>query len=159
MFVSKLLHSIVGSDVYILIAAVVTAVLLAFALWVAKKNTKRDAEWQIKNNVDFSLDINRTLTVTYSLFTTLISLFPLFGMFGTVVALLGLDLSAGELEGVKGSFFDALTSTAWGIIFSVIFKIAHALVADFIEKQIVSSAEVAEIPREGPPKRQESKKK
>ncbi len=81
MFVSKLLHSIVGSDVYILFAAVVAAVLLAFALWVAKKNTKRDAEWQIKNNVDFSLDINRTLTVTYSLFTTLISLFPLFGMF------------------------------------------------------------------------------
>ena len=153
MFVSKLLYSIVHNDVYILITAIVTAVLLAFALWVAKKNTKRDAEWRIKNNVDFSLDINNTLTVSYSLFTTLISLFPLLGMFGTVVALLGLDLSAGELEGVKGSFFDALTSTAWGIIFSVVFKIVHSLVADFIEKQIALSAEVAELPPEEPKKK------
>lgn len=149
MFAEKLLHSIVRGDVYILIAAVVTALVLALMLWVARKNAKRTVRWRIVNNVDFSLDINKTLTVAYSLFTTLISLFPLLGMFGTVVALLGLDLSAGELDAVKGSFFDALTSTAWGIIFSVVFKLVHAFVADFIERQIADSASVAALPAAG----------
>ena len=56
----------------------------------------------------------------YNMFITLITLFPLLGMFGTVAALLSLDLT-GEIEQIKGNFFNALTSTAWGIVFSVLF--------------------------------------
>ncbi len=143
MFGTNLLQSIVRSDLYILIAAILTALLFILCLWLARKNTGRTVKWRIRDNVDFSLDINKELTVFYSLFTTMISLFPLLGMFGTVTALLGLDLSAGDLDGVKGNFFDALTSTAWGIIFSVVYKVLHALFADFIEDQIRDSRQVS----------------
>lgn len=56
----------------------------------------------------------------------MISIFPLLGMLGTVIGLLGLDLASGDMDNIKNNFFIALTSTAWGIIFSVIFKVAHA---------------------------------
>jgi len=69
----------------------------------------------------------------YTLFVTIISLFPLLGMLGTVNGLLGLDLANGDMENIKVNFFAALTSTAWGIIFSVIFKILHAFQVDKCE--------------------------
>ena len=81
---------------------------------------------------------------SYTLFVTFISIFPLLGMFGTVCGLLGLDLSAGDMENIKNNFFMALTSTAWGIIFSVIFKIVHAYYADDIEEQIEIAKKLSE---------------
>ena len=57
----------------------------------------------------------RILEILYALFTTMITIFPLLGMFGTVAGLLGLDFD--DLENIKNNFFVALTSTAWGIIF------------------------------------------
>ena len=38
------------------------------------------------------------------------------------------------VEQIKGNFFNALTSTAWGIVFSVLFKIANAIVENKIEQ-------------------------
>ena len=65
-------------------------------------------------------------------------------MFGTVAALLGLDLSAGDMTNIKNNFFVALTSTAWGIIFSVIFKIIHASSELYFEKKIKESTDLME---------------
>ena len=58
----------------------------------------------------------------YSLFTTFTSVFPLWGMLGTVKSLIE---AAGNMAGgtpAVDKFFSALTSTAWGIIFAIIFK-------------------------------------
>ena len=63
---------------------------------------------------------------------TLISFFPLLGMLGTVTALLKLDLTEAN-DSVKNNFFDALTSTAWGIVFSLIFKGMNAFIETDIE--------------------------
>ena len=60
-------------------------------------------------------------------------------MLGTVFGLLGLDLASGDMENIKNNFFIALTSTAWGIIFSVFFKILDAVFLDDIEKQVESA--------------------
>ncbi len=125
-FLKKLFSSIHTSDSYILIFAVLALVFLATSVWLA-----RMIEKDLKNNQPIKR-IHQMLGVFYTLFVTFISLFPLLGMFGTVKALLELDLS-GDLEVIKLKFFNALTSTAWGIIFSVIFKIIHALVQSWME--------------------------
>ena len=50
--------------------------------------------------------------------------------------MLGLDFSANNMENIKTNFFIALTLTAWGIIFSLIFKFINSFASDFIESQM-----------------------
>lgn len=139
IFRDKLLQSISGNDAYIGIAALIALVFLVASLFFARAIEKRLDTWHEKKNVSFSKSLNVWLNVCYSMFTTLITLFPLFGMFGTVMALLGLDLSAGDMANIQNNFFDALTSTAWGIVFAGLFKLVHAAVVNYIEEQIEGS--------------------
>ena len=128
--------SIKGDDFYILVVAIVALCLfiLTFINAVAIKGKVKD--WKKVRNSKFSGYLCQQLKVLYTLFVTSISIFPLLGMFGTVIGLLGLDLATGDMENIRANFFIALTSTAWGIIFSVGFKILHALIADYVEEQI-----------------------
>jgi chemotaxis protein MotA len=48
------------------------------------------------DRVDKIFDSYRKINSNYTLFITLISIFPLLGMLGTVIALLGLDMSTAE---------------------------------------------------------------
>ena len=63
----------------------------------------------------------------YALFTNFTSVFPLLGMFGTVISL----LSMGDLIGseVQGAFFTALTSTFWGIVAAIAFKMLDSRIS------------------------------
>lgn len=76
-----------------------------------------------------------TLDVSYTLFVAIISIFPLLGLFGTVKSLLMLDIT-GAAQAVQGNFFEALTSTAWGIIFAIIFKMINAFLQPYAENNI-----------------------
>lgn len=136
-FWEKLFSSLGASDGYILIFAVLSLVFLLTSLWLSRIIDK-----DIKLNQPVAR-VHQILSVFYTLFVTFISLFPLLGMFGTVRALLELDLS-GELEIIKIKFFNALTSTAWGIIFSIIFKTVHALFQSWIETQLNKTGTVPE---------------
>ncbi|MBQ7113505.1 MAG: MotA/TolQ/ExbB proton channel family protein [Clostridia bacterium] len=140
----KLAASIRGDDFYICIWAIAALVFFAASLILSHAIEKRLLLLKAERNISFSRYLNSTLTVVYSLFTTLVSLFPLLGMYGTVRALLGLGLAAGDLQNIKANFFLALTSTAWGIIFSIIFKVAHAFVVNYIECQIEESKKIVE---------------
>lgn len=63
-------------------------------------------------------DVNRW----YALFSGFTSVFPLWGMLGTVISLIK---AAGVMDAggvAMDEFFGALSSTAWGIIFGIIFK-------------------------------------
>lgn len=120
--------------------AVVAGVLLVFSVASAKKiekRIKRKSEHEFKRTMYYFLDI------PYTVFITLISVFPLLGMLGTVIALLSLDLS-GDTEALKGNFFQALDTTMWGIIFAVVFKIINAFFQPFIEAQIEKSKNLLE---------------
>ena len=128
--------SIKGDDFYILIAAIVAACLFLLTLIDAIVVKDKIKDWKQVRNSKFSGYLCQQLKVLYTLFVTSISIFPLLGMFGTVIGLLGLDLATGNMENIRTNFFIALTSTAWGIIFSVIFKILHALITDYVEEQI-----------------------
>ena len=134
-FMSKLFGSITSNDFYILFFALLTAFLLVIVLWANKRVDKEFGRW--KREKHYSRLIYRCLTIGYTLFVTLISIFPLLGMFGTVTALLGLDLSSdAAVSSARNGFFNALTSTTWGIIFAVIFKIVNAVIASSVENNI-----------------------
>ncbi|MBO5448797.1 MAG: MotA/TolQ/ExbB proton channel family protein [Ruminococcus sp.] len=66
----------------------------------------------------------------YSLFVNLTGIFPLLGILGTVVSLLGM---VSDMENVTGNFYGALTSTFWGLIFAIIFKLLDGVVSAKIE--------------------------
>lgn len=79
----------------------------------------------------------KSLNRNYTVFVTVVSIFPLLGMFGTVIALLSIDMSnVDALNSAKTSFFDALTSTVWGLIFAIVFKFVNACAFSDVEDLI-----------------------
>lgn len=140
----KLKDSILSNDFLILLAAIVALGFMLVTIVLSKAIERRTKEWEKNKNVKFSKFLLHGTSKFYTLFVTMISIFPLLGMLGTVVGLLGLDLASGDMDNIKNNFFVALTSTAWGIIFSVIFKIIHAWIADNIEEQIETAKKLAE---------------
>ena len=140
----KLKDSILSNDFLILLAAIVALGFMLVTIVLSKAIERRAKEWEQNKNVKFSKFLLHGTNKFYTLFVTMISIFPLLGMLGTVVGLLGLDLASGDMDNIKNNFFVALTSTAWGIIFSVIFKIIHAWIADNVEEQIETAKKLAE---------------
>ena len=136
---SKMFSSIVSSDTIILVIAVLTGVI--FWSLCKKKNEFRNnfPRWKNEHRFRKINAKNTSLKKWHNIFITLISFFPLLGMLGTVTALLKLDLTEATGD-VKNNFFDALTSTAWGIVFSLIFKGMNAFIETEIE-DIVDKAE------------------
>lgn len=70
----------------------------------------------------------RKTNLSYTLFVNVTSIFPLMGLLGTVISLLPMVKIMGDLDAQTGSFFLALTSTFWGIVFAIIFKGINGLV-------------------------------
>lgn len=68
----------------------------------------------------------------YSFFSNTVAVFPLLGMLGTVISLYNL---AGDLADTTTSFFSALSSTIWGIVFAIIGKCADAFIAPKVEAE------------------------
>ncbi len=127
-FLLEMLKSIFSphGDLYILFAAAATVGVMLRILAVRREIIEEMEK--MPDNPDWAETDRRRLNKWYTMFLTLISIFPLLGMFGTVAALLNLDFSdlAGSLDSVKTDFFRALTSTAWGIVFSVTFKLINS---------------------------------
>jgi chemotaxis protein MotA len=144
-FWSKLTHSLFSSDLPIFFVMIFT-VLTFLLVYRTKKIVERDiGKWERERNKRFTQYMYKILTISYTLFITEISLFPLFGMLGTVTALLGLDMSDAEaISNAKNNFFDALTSTTWGIIFAVIFKVVNAFIATSVEDSIRKLSELSD---------------
>jgi biopolymer transport protein ExbB len=72
--------------------------------------------------------------VYYHLFATLNSLFPLLGILGTIIGLLRMVGMENQL--VMANFTLALTSTFWGLVFSIIFKAIDGMIApNFYQNQ------------------------
>ena len=66
----------------------------------------------------------------YALFVNITGIFPLLGILGTVVSLLGL---VSDMNNVAGNFYGALTSTFWGLIFAILFKFLDGIISPEIE--------------------------
>lgn len=146
---SKFLHSLAPYYDYIIFAFAVYTGYIAVKLGQKRESVDSEIyDWEAASENVYNVDrvdkifkSYRKLNSNYTLFITLISIFPLLGMLGTVIGLLGLDMSGAEaISNAKDSFFTALTSTFWGIIFAVLFKIINARlfadVEDLIQRHL-----------------------
>ena len=66
----------------------------------------------------------------YSIFANVTAIFPLLGILGTVVSLLPM---VAELSDMQQNFFAALTSTCWGLVFAIIFKLLDGFLSARLE--------------------------
>ena len=66
----------------------------------------------------------------YSVFVNVTSIFPLLGILGTVVSLLPM---VSEFADMQTNFFAALTSTFWGLVFAIIFKLLDGFLSSRME--------------------------
>ena len=133
-FFGKMLSSIL-EDWYIFLAALVCVGCL---IVIRLSNKKIDRSFELWKSENFySNFIYKSLSLSYSIFVTLITIFPLLGMFGTVKSLLVLNfMDENAILDARNSFFDALTSTAWGIIFAILFKVINAVVSKHTEDNV-----------------------
>ena len=60
----------------------------------------------------------------YSVFVNITAIFPLLGIFGTVVSLIPMVENISDMQ---QNFFAALTSTFWGLVFAIVFKLLDGI--------------------------------
>lgn len=79
----------------------------------------------------------KILNFFYTIFMTVVSIFPLLGMLGTVLSLLNLNFDNIEnMQETQKQFINALNTTALGLIFSIVFKFINSFFQSGIEKVI-----------------------
>jgi biopolymer transport protein ExbB len=76
------------------------------------------------------ISLRKRSGVLYNIFSILTSLFTMLGILGTVISLIPM---VEDMDVIKANFFVALTSTFWGLVFAVIFKIFDASVSGRID--------------------------
>ena len=144
--ISVIFRNLFGYDILIFIAAIFTAVIYRRLKQSADKlykkmhltvfvpdggNSRREAEREISGLREQDVVAMRNHTGRlYSVFVNLTGIFPLLGILGTVVSLLGL---VADDTNVTGNFYGALTSTFWGLVFAIIFKFMDGMVSAKIE--------------------------
>ena len=86
---------------------------------------------EIKEKKDKLRKLRETSEKFYTMFSNLATIFPLMGILGTVIALIPL---VQELDSMEQNFFVALTSTLWGLVFAITFKILDGMLSPQIER-------------------------
>lgn len=145
-----LLKNLAGYDLIILLLAVFNAVVVYPRVKQASQMLKNKLQPKIYVPVSLlvdrvkgkreedKLDLNALIAMRadeihyYSIFSAINSAFPLLGMLGTILALLGMvDLSQ---QDVTLSFTVALTSTFWGLLCALGFKAVDAMLSPMVEQ-------------------------
>ncbi|MBR1863589.1 MAG: MotA/TolQ/ExbB proton channel family protein [Ruminococcus sp.] len=138
--------NIIGYDIIIFITAVFTGVVYHYLKLSADRLYKKlhlsifvpdGSRSQKSADKDIS-ELRETDVVgmrnhtgkLYSLFVNLTGIFPLLGILGTVISLLGM---VADTTNVTGNFYGALTSTFWGLVFAIIYKFLDGMIYSKIE--------------------------
>lgn len=144
-FTDVMLNSITD-NIWIFIGLAVAILSLVSSIFWGVSVSKH---FEKSNGNGLKRDTYYWLDISYTVFVTSISLFPLFGMLGTVISLIELgnvfQMDGADMNGIKSEFFLALTSTAWGIIFSLAFKFINAFAQPPIENQIEKAKKILKI--------------
>jgi chemotaxis protein MotA len=67
----------------------------------------------------------------YIMFVNLTGIFPLLGILGTVVALIPMVQT---IDNMQQNFYIALTSTLWGLVFAIFFRLLDATLLPRVER-------------------------
>ncbi len=92
-----------------------------------QKNTTQDTRLTSLQLLEYRDAANQW----YAYYTNITSIFPLTGMLGTVFSLLSMAGQIGMES--NAAFFEALTSTFWGIVFAIFYKALDASISYKIE--------------------------
>jgi len=142
------IDNLFGYDMLIILMAVGTLGYLLFILWYtgwvynkihtqaylpddAYDDPEPPTKAEVKQMKSSLRRMRETSEKYYSMFATLTGIFPLMGILGTVVSLIPL---VQDIQNMQGSFFVALTSTLWGLIFAIFFKILDGMLYPRIER-------------------------
>ena len=139
--------NIIGFDGIIFLLAIVNGIIYFFtkrsvdelhskmhlSVFVpGKRRSREDARDELASLRESDVvNMRAKMGSLYSVFINITGIFPLLGILGTVTSLLSL---VNDISDVQGSFYAALTSTAWGIIFAIIFKVLDAFISPKIEE-------------------------
>lgn len=139
MMLEAIFKNLLGFDMIIMILAVANGGVFYMAYTAAQKLAKdlsSDGLWQADMRKDENSSGRRLMDkeiialrnkaeLWYTWYVNISAIFPLLGILGTVIALIGMQ---GEAMTADGSFLLALTSTFWGLIFSITFKSLQTLI-------------------------------
>jgi len=142
--------NLLGYDMLIILVALGTAIYLRFVLRHAdmiyrKMHTRGylpDDVYESETAAPLAIsDIKRlkddlrrmreTSEKYYSMFITLSGVFPFMGILGTVIALIPL---VQHMDNMQQNFYVALTSTLWGLIFAIIFRVLDGVLSPKIDR-------------------------
>lgn len=145
-FISVIFMNFWGYDVVIAITAIVTGIVFFRLRRSADELYKKmhltvfvpDGRLSRKEADSDMSSLRETEVVTmrnhtgklYSVFVNLTGIFPLLGILGTVVSLLGL---VADTSDITRNFYGALTSTFWGLVFAIVFKFLDGVISAKIE--------------------------
>ncbi len=143
---SVIFMNVLGYDLIIFLAAIFTGVVYYALKESADKlykkmhltvfvpdggASKREADSDMSELRETEVVSMRNQTgKLYSVFVNLTGIFPLLGILGTVISLLGMVSDAGN---ATDNFYGALTSTFWGLVFAIIFKFMDGIISAKIE--------------------------
>lgn len=146
MFWSVIFSNIIGFDGLIFLTAAADAAVFAAAKKAAGRlygamhkeiyapscgSDIHEAAEDIEKLTDKKVSAMRAAAVSrYTLYVNLTGIFPLLGILGTVISLIGI---VGNTSGIEGSFFAALTSTFWGLVFAILFKVLDGSVSPVLD--------------------------
>ncbi len=136
--IKALFSNIIGFDAIIMILGAVNGWVLYRAFIAARKlyddlNTDGLCQADMRKNGKKSgkrlkdrdiIELRNKAEGWYTWYVNISAVFPLLGILGTVIALIGMD----SFDSTDDSFLLALTSTFWGLIFSIIFKSLQTII-------------------------------
>ncbi len=145
-FFSVIFRNLIGFDMIIFIVAIINGVFYHFTKRAADElyrkmhltvfvpgsaQSQEDAQRALSELRETEVVRMRDLMGRlYSVFVNLTGIFPLLGILGTVSSLLTL---VKDMTDVEGSFYGALTSTFWGLVFAISFKLLDGFISAKIE--------------------------
>jgi len=148
--VEPVLNNLFGYDLLIILVAIFTLGYFLFVMWHSDKvyssiftqgympddefdeeEKKPPTKKELKEKKNNLRNMRETSEKYYSMFVNLTSIFPLMGILGTVIALIPM---VDQLADMEGSFFVALTSTLWGLLFAIVFKMLDGILTPRLDR-------------------------
>lgn len=145
-FFSTIMMNLIGFDMIIFLVAAANGVVFRLTKKAAdelyrkmhltvfvpgSEQSQIDAQRQLSELRETEVvNMRNMMCRLYSVFVNLTGIFPLLGILGTVSSLLVL---VQDMSDVQGSFYGALTSTFWGLVFAIAFKLLDGVISAKIE--------------------------
>lgn len=160
-------RNLLGFDLIIMLLAVANSGVFYMAYTTARKlrnDLSSDGLWQADMRKDESssgkqlgdkeiIALRNNAELWYTWYVNISAIFPLLGILGTVIALIGMQ---GDAMTADNSFLLALTSTFWGLIFSIVFKSLQTLIEAKLDEGVREAERCLGIAKETEEKNEEA---